>query len=58
MYVCAHSQVYLPPKAVGGEKVKCVYYLSGLTCTDKNVMEKSGIQRAASVFVFALASRE
>jgi|UniRef100_A0A7S4CRJ3 S-formylglutathione hydrolase len=48
--------VYLPPKAVGGEKVKCVYYLSGLTCTDKNVMEKSGIQRAASVYNVAIVA--
>jgi S-formylglutathione hydrolase len=41
--------VYLPPRAVfHGERVKVLYYLSGLTCTDKNVMEKSGIQRPAA----------
>eukprot|EP00667_Euglena_gracilis_P016482 EG_transcript_17257 len=47
--------VYLPPSAAfGNEKVKCVYYLSGLTCTDKNVMEKSGIQRAAALLSLAI----
>ncbi len=36
--------VYLPPKAVGFEPVKCpvVYWLSGLTCTEQNFITKAG----------------
>lgn len=39
--------VYLPP-AAGSEPVPCLWYLSGLTCTWANVMEKGGILRAAA----------
>jgi len=39
--------VYTPPQAADGP-VPVVWYLSGLTCTWANVMEKSGLQRAAS----------
>lgn len=40
--------VFLPPQALAGEVVPALYWLSGLTCTDENVMQKSGIQRLAS----------
>ena len=39
--------VYTPPQAQDG-KVPVLWYLSGLTCTWANVMEKSGIQRYAA----------
>tara|TARA_R110002020_G_scaffold105961_2_gene246763 strand:- start:5818 stop:6690 length:873 start_codon:yes stop_codon:yes gene_type:complete len=39
--------VYSPPQAKKGP-VPVLWYLSGLTCTWANVMEKSGLQRAAS----------
>ena len=39
--------VYTPPQAADGP-VPVVWYLSGLTCTWANVMEKSGLQRAAA----------
>ena len=39
--------VYSPPQAAQGP-VPVVWYLSGLTCTWANVMEKSGLQRAAA----------
>ncbi len=39
--------VYSPPQAERGP-VPVVWYLSGLTCTWANVMEKSGLQRAAA----------
>ena len=39
--------VYTPPQAANGP-VPVVWYLSGLTCSWANVMEKSGLQRAAS----------
>jgi S-formylglutathione hydrolase len=39
--------VFLPAEAES-KRVPVLYYLSGLTCTDENVMTKSGIQRAAA----------
>lgn len=40
--------VYLPPKALAGEKLPVLYWLSGLTCTEENFMIKSGFQRYAA----------
>merc|ERR1719334_2886342 len=40
--------VYLPPKAVKGEKAPVLYYLSGLTCTEQNFVTKSGYHRYAA----------
>lgn len=34
--------------AAAPAKVPIIYYLSGLTCTDENVMQKSGVQRACA----------
>ncbi len=39
--------IYLPPKAQL-EKVPVLYWLSGLTCTDENFVQKSGMQRYAA----------
>ena len=39
--------VYLPPQAKSG-KVPVLWWLSGLTCTHANAMEKAGAQRAAA----------
>ncbi|VDM48653.1 unnamed protein product [Toxocara canis] len=39
--------IYIPDLQVD-EKVPVLYYLSGLTCTEANFIEKSGFQRAAS----------
>ncbi|KAL3695204.1 hypothetical protein R1sor_009280 [Riccia sorocarpa] len=46
--------IYFPPAAE--KKVPILYYLSGLTCTDENVMQKSGIQRSASEKGLAIVS--
>ncbi len=43
--------VYLPPQATdlsNPKKCPVVYWLSGLTCTERNFIEKSGFQRYAS----------
>ncbi len=40
--------VFLPPNALPGEKVPVIYWLSGLTCTDDNFVEKAGAQRYAA----------
>ncbi|HEX5184220.1 MAG TPA: S-formylglutathione hydrolase [Allosphingosinicella sp.] len=36
--------VYLPPQAAAGAKLPMLWYLSGLTCSHANVMEKGGYQ--------------
>lgn len=40
--------LYLPPQALQGESVPVVYWLSGLTCTDENFVQKAGAQRYAA----------
>lgn len=40
--------VYLPPQAESGKKLPVVYWLSGLTCTDENFMQKAGAHRVAA----------
>jgi S-formylglutathione hydrolase len=40
--------VYLPPQAGAGAPLPVLWYLSGLTCTHANVMEKGGYQRACA----------
>lgn len=40
--------VYLPPQMEQGEKVPVLYWLSGLTCTDENFMQKAGAHRMAA----------
>jgi len=47
--------IYYPPQAAAaGAKVPVLYYLSGLTCTDENVIMKSGVQRACAKHGIAL----
>ncbi|HEY2007608.1 MAG TPA: S-formylglutathione hydrolase [Rhizomicrobium sp.] len=40
--------VFVPPQAQPGAKLPVLTYLSGLTCTHANVMEKGGYQRVAA----------
>jgi S-formylglutathione hydrolase len=40
--------LYLPPQAHAGRPLPILWYLSGLTCTHANVVEKGGFQRVAS----------
>lgn len=40
--------VYLPPQVEQGERLPVLYWLSGLTCTDENFMQKAGAQRLAA----------
>ena len=46
--------VYLPPKAVAGDKVPALLYLAGLTCTEETFMIKAGAQRLAAELNIAL----
>lgn len=48
--------VFLPPKAVEGEKVPALLYLAGLTCTEETFMTKAGAQRLAAALNVALVT--
>ncbi len=48
--------VYLPPQALAGAKVPVLYWLSGLTCTDENFVQKAGAQRVAAELGIAIVA--
>lgn len=48
--------IYLPPQAAKGIKVPVLYWLSGLTCTDENFMQKAGAQRIAAELGIAIVA--
>lgn len=48
--------IYLPPQTAKGQKVPVIYWLSGLTCTDENFMQKAGAQRMASELGIAIVA--
>ncbi|BDM66203.1 S-formylglutathione hydrolase [Shewanella sp. NFH-SH190041] len=47
--------IFLPPQAAT-EKVPVLYWLSGLTCTDENFMQKAGAQRLAAELGIAIVA--
>ncbi|WP_035387136.1 S-formylglutathione hydrolase [Ferrimonas senticii] len=47
--------IYLPPQAETS-KVPVLYWLSGLTCTDENFMQKAGAQRIAAELGIAIVA--
>jgi len=47
--------IYLPPQAENGP-VPVLYWLSGLTCTDENFMQKAGAQRVAAELGVAIVA--
>ncbi|MEM9150152.1 MAG: S-formylglutathione hydrolase [Cyanobacteria bacterium P01_F01_bin.3] len=56
--VCAcdmNLAVYVPPQAEAGP-VPVLYYLSGLTCTEKNFIEKANAQRYAAEYGLMLVA--
>jgi len=48
--------IYLPPQVSNGEKVPVLYWLSGLTCSDENFMQKAGAQRIAAELGMAIVA--
>ena len=48
--------VYLPPGAHENARVPVVYWLSGLTCTDENFMQKAGAMRVAAELGLAIVA--
>lgn len=49
--------IYLPPQAEDG-KCPLLYYLSGLTCTEQNFIQKAGAQRFASQHGFIVVAAD
>ena len=47
--------IYLPPQAASGP-VPVLYWLSGLTCTDENFMQKAGAHRMAAELGIAIVA--
>ncbi|RFA31403.1 S-formylglutathione hydrolase [Alkalilimnicola ehrlichii] len=48
--------IFLPPQATGDRPAPVLYWLSGLTCTDENFMQKAGAQRLAAELGIALVA--
>jgi S-formylglutathione hydrolase len=48
--------IYLPPQTASGQKVPVLYWLSGLTCTDENFMQKAAAQRIAAELGIAIVA--
>lgn len=48
--------IFLPPQASNEHKVPVLYWLSGLTCTDENFMQKAGAQRIAAELGIAIVA--
>lgn len=48
--------LYLPPQASECNKVPVLYWLSGLTCTDENFMQKAGVLKIAAKLGIAIVA--
>lgn len=48
--------VFLPPEASDDKPVPVLYWLSGLTCTDENFMQKAGAMRVAAELGIAIVA--
>ena len=48
--------IYLPEKALRGEKCPVLYWLSGLTCTEQNFITKAGAQQHAARYGFIVVA--
>ncbi|TEW51251.1 S-formylglutathione hydrolase [Psychromonas algicola] len=48
--------IYLPPQASSKTPVPVMYWLSGLTCSDENFMQKAGAQKLAAQLGIAIVA--
>ncbi|MBU2874641.1 S-formylglutathione hydrolase [Marinobacter salexigens] len=48
--------IYLPPQAANGNKIPALYWLSGLTCTDENFMQKAAAHQMAAELGVAIVA--
>jgi S-formylglutathione hydrolase len=55
LHCAMNFSVYLPPQAEHGP-VPVLYWLSGLTCTDENFVQKAGAQKYAAKYGIALVA--
>lgn len=53
---CMTFAVYLPPFASADNPVPVLYWLSGLTCTDENFMQKAGAMKMAAKLGLAIVA--
>ncbi len=49
-----HFSLYLPPEASAEKPVPLIFWLSGLTCTDENFVQKAGAQQFAAKYQVAI----
>jgi S-formylglutathione hydrolase len=50
--------IFLPPQTATGEKVPVLYWLSGLTCSDENFMQKAGAFAEAAKLGIAIVATD
>jgi S-formylglutathione hydrolase len=50
--------IYLPPQASATHRVPVLYWLSGLTCSDENFMQKAGAMRIAAELGIAIVAAD
>ncbi len=50
--------IYLPPHASADNPVPVLYWLSGLTCSEENFMQKAGAQRLAAELGLAIVAAD
>jgi S-formylglutathione hydrolase len=50
--------IFLPPNATDANRVPVLYWLSGLTCTDENFMQKAGALRTAAKLGLAIVAMD
>lgn len=48
--------IFLPPQVVCGKKVPVIYWLSDVSCTEENFMQKAGVQRLAAELGVAIVA--
>lgn len=48
--------IFLPPQTANGQSVPVLYWLSGLTCTDENFIQKAAAQRVAAELGIAIVA--
>ena len=51
-----HFSIFLPATATANQPVPIIYWLSGLTCTDENFVQKAGAQQFATKYQVAIVA--
>ncbi|MBD1576658.1 MULTISPECIES: S-formylglutathione hydrolase [Vibrio] len=56
LHCAMRFSVFLPPQATDDNPVPVLYWLSGLTCSDENFVQKAGAQRMAAELGIAIVT--